>query len=146
MHTLFSWLDCEYFKAFSLIYAVGRPGFTSYLSYISCYPSSFLQDTGHRSGIRINTVIFNNIWFYYVSQTAHRWTLTTSFTDYIMVNLCCLCCGEIPQPRPPPSGQSGPPRDPRSVQQQQPAGSGPDAVGLKGEQKGGANGVSRASE
>ncbi|GAA6213521.1 uncharacterized [Lates japonicus] len=60
-----------------------------------------------------------------------------------MVNLCCLCCGEIPQPRPPPSGQSGgPPRDPRSVQQQQqqqqpPAGSGPDAVGLRGAQKGG---------
>ncbi|KAG7224223.1 hypothetical protein INR49_015112, partial [Caranx melampygus] len=68
-----------------------------------------------------------------------------------MVNLCCLCCGEIPQPRPPPSCQSGgPPRDPRSVQQQQKqrqsAGSGPDAVGLNGAQNGGANGKTSRAE
>lgn len=74
------------------------------------------------------------------------WPLTTSVADCIMVNLCCLCCGEIPQPRPPLSDQSGPPRDTRSVQQQQPAGSRSDGVGLKGEQKVGANSGSRARE
>ncbi|CAL8286953.1 unnamed protein product [Lota lota] len=51
-----------------------------------------------------------------------------------MVNLCCLCCGEIPRPRPPQSTQSGPPRDPRFPIMQQ-LGSGPGALGRKGEQE-----------
>lgn len=64
-----------------------------------------------------------------------------------MVNLCCLCCGEIPRPRPPLSDQSGAPRDTRTVQQQQkqqrrpqqqPTSPGLNGVGLEGAQKVGA--------
>lgn len=78
-------------------------------------------------------------------------TLTISFADCIMVNLCCLCCGEIPRPRPPPSNQSGAPRDTRTVEQkrppqQQPTSSGSNGVGLKGAQKVGAKSALEANK
>lgn len=129
----------KYFTHFLLIYVAVRSGFpSSHFSYISRYLSCLLQDTGQRTDIRINTlqwIFFNYLCFHQVLQNVESWPLTTSFVDCIMVNLCCLCCGEIPQPRPPLSEQSGPPRDTRSVQQQQPAGSGSGSVGLKGGQK-----------
>ncbi|PWA22592.1 hypothetical protein CCH79_00015163 [Gambusia affinis] len=73
-----------------------------------------------------------------------------------MVNLCCLCCGQLPaEPRPPPPRQPGAPRDSRTApqhhhhqhQQQQQQSAGPESdAGLSGTRKEDANGGKKVKQ